>query len=96
MFGAGLFVLVPVNEMPGAPIKPWDCHAVMPETDQLSVTHPSGAMWGAHCGGSHYVWLFASATVSLHHVDQQGNALLGWRLYLPETCTKDKERRQAR
>ena len=33
--------------------------------------------------------------VSLHHVGEQGNAVLGWRLYLPETWTKDEERRQA-
>jgi SRSO17 transposase len=33
--------------------------------------------------------------VSLHHAGEQGNAVLGWRLYLPETWTKDKERRQA-
>jgi SRSO17 transposase len=33
--------------------------------------------------------------VSLHHVGEQGNAVLGWRLYLPETWTKDKKRRQA-
>ena len=33
--------------------------------------------------------------VSLHHVGEQGNAVLGWRLYLPETWAKDKERRQA-
>ena len=33
--------------------------------------------------------------VSLHHVGEQGNAVLGWRLYLPETWTKDRERRQA-
>ena len=33
--------------------------------------------------------------VSLHHVGAQGNAVLGWRLYLPETWAKDSERRQA-
>ena len=33
--------------------------------------------------------------VSLHHVGAQGNAVLGWRLYLPETWAKDPERRQA-
>src|ERR1039457_6076091 len=33
--------------------------------------------------------------VSLHHVGEQGNAVLGWRLYLPESWTKDKERCQA-
>jgi SRSO17 transposase len=33
--------------------------------------------------------------VSLHHVGEQGNAVLGWRLYLPESWAKDKERRQA-
>src|SRR6202040_2269164 len=33
--------------------------------------------------------------VSLHHVGEQGNAVLGWRLYLPETWTKDAARRQA-
>ena len=33
--------------------------------------------------------------VSLHHVGEQGNAVLGWRLYLPETWAKDMERRQA-
>src|ERR1017187_3696245 len=33
--------------------------------------------------------------VSLHHAGEQGNAVLGWRLYLPETWTKDEERRQA-
>ena len=33
--------------------------------------------------------------VSLHHVGEQGNAVLGWRLYLPETWTKDPEKRQA-
>src|SRR5580658_3617665 len=32
--------------------------------------------------------------VSLHHVGEQGNAVLGWRLYLPETWVKD--RRDAR
>lgn len=33
--------------------------------------------------------------VSLHHVGEQGNAVLGWRLYLPETWTKDEKRRAA-
>src|SRR5713226_5292142 len=33
--------------------------------------------------------------VSLHHVGEQGNTVLGWRLYLPESWTKDRERRQA-
>lgn len=33
--------------------------------------------------------------VSLHHVGEQGNAVLGWRLYLPESWAQDKERRQA-
>jgi len=33
--------------------------------------------------------------VSLHHVGEQGNAVLGWRLYLSETWAQDKERRQA-
>jgi SRSO17 transposase len=33
--------------------------------------------------------------VSLHHVGERGNAVLGWRLYLPETWTKDEKRRQA-
>ncbi len=33
--------------------------------------------------------------VSLHHVGEQGNAVLGWRLYLPESWTKDSARRQA-
>ena len=37
----------------------------------------------------------AWVVVSLHHVGEQGNAVLGWRLYLPETWTKDKERCQA-
>src|ERR1700736_4625005 len=32
--------------------------------------------------------------VSLHHVGEQGNAVLGWRLYLPETWTKDRKRRK--
>jgi SRSO17 transposase len=32
--------------------------------------------------------------VSLHHVGEQGSAVLGWRLYLPESWAKDKERRQ--
>jgi len=33
--------------------------------------------------------------VSLHHAGEQGNAVLGWRLYLPETWAKEMERRQA-
>ena len=33
--------------------------------------------------------------VSLHHVGEQWNAVLGWRLYLPETWAQDKQRRQA-
>jgi SRSO17 transposase len=33
--------------------------------------------------------------VSLHHVGEQGNAVLGWRLYLPESWAKDQERRKA-
>ena len=33
--------------------------------------------------------------VSLHHVGEQGNAVLGWRLNLPETWTQDQARRQA-
>jgi SRSO17 transposase len=33
--------------------------------------------------------------VSLHHVGEQGNTVLGWRLYLPESWTKDPARRQA-
>jgi SRSO17 transposase len=32
--------------------------------------------------------------VSVHHVGEQGNAPLGWRLYLPESWTKDAERRK--
>jgi len=31
--------------------------------------------------------------VSLHHVGAQGSAALNWRLYLPESWTKDRERR---
>ena len=31
--------------------------------------------------------------VSLHHVGAQGSAVLNWRLYLPESWTKDRERR---
>jgi SRSO17 transposase len=31
--------------------------------------------------------------VSVHHVGEQGNAPLGWRLYLPESWAKDAERR---
>ena len=33
--------------------------------------------------------------VSLHHVGEQGNAVLGWRLYLPESWAKDEQRRNA-
>ncbi len=33
--------------------------------------------------------------VSLHHVGGQGNTVLGWRLYLPESWANDQERRQA-
>ena len=33
--------------------------------------------------------------VSLHHVGEQGSAVLGWRLYLPESWTRDKKRREA-
>ena len=33
--------------------------------------------------------------VSLHHVGEQGSAVLGWRLYLPETWAQDTTRRQA-
>jgi SRSO17 transposase len=32
--------------------------------------------------------------VSLHQVGEQGNTILGWRLYLPESWTKDEKRRQ--
>jgi len=32
--------------------------------------------------------------VSLHHVGEQGSAVLGWRLYLPESWIKDPERRR--
>jgi SRSO17 transposase len=32
--------------------------------------------------------------VSLHHVGEQGSAVLGWRLYLPENWTKDGKRRE--
>jgi SRSO17 transposase len=32
--------------------------------------------------------------VSLHHVGEQGHAVLGWRLYLPESWAADEERRQ--
>ena len=31
--------------------------------------------------------------VSLHHVGEQGSTVLGWRLYLPESWTKDGKRR---
>jgi SRSO17 transposase len=33
--------------------------------------------------------------VSLHHVGEQGSAVLGWRLYLPESWAQDKWRRKA-
>ncbi len=33
--------------------------------------------------------------VSVHHVGEQGNAPLGWRLYLPESWIDDAERRAA-
>lgn len=32
--------------------------------------------------------------VSLHHVGEQGSTVLGWRLYLPESWTKDLKRRK--
>jgi len=32
--------------------------------------------------------------VSLHHVGEQGSAVLGWRLYLPESWANDRERRK--
>jgi SRSO17 transposase len=32
--------------------------------------------------------------VSVHHVGEQGNAPLGWRLYLPESWASDEQRRQ--
>jgi SRSO17 transposase len=32
--------------------------------------------------------------VSLHHVGEQGSAVLGWRLYLPEGWAKDNKRRK--
>jgi SRSO17 transposase len=32
--------------------------------------------------------------VSVHHVGEQGHALLGWRLYLPESWAKDRQRRE--
>lgn len=32
--------------------------------------------------------------VSVHHVGEQGNVPLGWRLYLPESWAQDAERRQ--
>jgi SRSO17 transposase len=32
--------------------------------------------------------------VSVHHVGEQGNAPLGWRLYLPEIWASDEQRRQ--
>src|SRR6202142_4754642 len=31
--------------------------------------------------------------VSVHHVGEEGNAPLGWRLYLPESWAKDEQRR---
>ena len=31
--------------------------------------------------------------VSVHHVGEQGHSILGWRLYLPESWTKDRQRR---
>lgn len=33
--------------------------------------------------------------VSLHHVGEQGNAVLGWRLYLPESWAHDEKRRES-
>ena len=33
--------------------------------------------------------------VSIHHVGEQGNVPLGWRLYLPESWTHDAQRRRA-
>lgn len=32
--------------------------------------------------------------VSVHHVGEQGHTILGWRLYLPESWTKDRQRRE--
>ena len=32
--------------------------------------------------------------ISLHHVGEQGSAVLGWRLYLPESWAKDRKRRE--
>jgi len=32
--------------------------------------------------------------VGLHHVGEQGSTVLGWRLYLPESWTKDRKRRE--
>ena len=32
--------------------------------------------------------------VSVHHVGEQGHTILGWRLYLPESWTKDSQRRE--
>jgi SRSO17 transposase len=32
--------------------------------------------------------------VSLHHVGEQGSSVLGWRLYLPESWARDKDRRK--
>lgn len=32
--------------------------------------------------------------VSVHHVGEQGNVVLGWRLYLPESWAQDAERRK--
>jgi SRSO17 transposase len=33
--------------------------------------------------------------VSLHHVGEQGSSVLGWRLYLPESWARNKDRRKA-
>jgi SRSO17 transposase len=32
--------------------------------------------------------------VSVHHVGEQGHTILGWRLYLPESWAKDRQRRE--
>ncbi len=32
--------------------------------------------------------------VSVHHVGEQGHTILGWRLYLPESWAKDRQRRK--
>jgi len=32
--------------------------------------------------------------VSVHHVGEHGHTILGWRLYLPESWTKDRQRRE--